>query len=145
MKARPALQCPAAPQWWPDAVVWGVAAGTAEAPRVVPIAPQPVTEELLALAFPATPREVFRFAATCVKGECRHWRSGTDGAEGRCSLVERVVAQYPEVGLQPCGIRSACRWFAQEGPAACRVCPGVVTDYGELPQDADSEGLVKFF
>ncbi|MCQ8774313.1 hypothetical protein [Streptomyces telluris] len=25
-----------------------------------------------------------------------------------------------------CGIRAACRWFAQDGPRACGVCPLVV-------------------
>jgi hypothetical protein len=104
---------------------------------------------LLAQAAPATPREVYRMAAVCIKGGCPHWRDGTTGAgDGNCSLVERVIAAYPtaiEDKLQPCGIRSVCRWFAQEGAAACRACPGVVTDLGELPQSRDAEADVPFF
>jgi hypothetical protein len=142
--------CPAAPQHWPDALVWGIAAGTVDQPHVIPIPPEPITPELIAEAAPATPREVYRMAATCVKGDCPHWRDGTDraGGDGRCSLVERVIEEYPPLlqdKLQPCGIRSVCRWFAQEGPPACRACPGVVTDLGQLPQDRESEAHVRFF
>jgi hypothetical protein len=28
--------------------------------------------------------------------------------------------------LPHCGIRSACRWFAQVGSRACSICPHVV-------------------
>jgi hypothetical protein len=144
------LKCPAAPPHWEDPLVWGIAAGTVEHPQVIQIPPEPLTPDWLAKAEPYTPREVYRIAARCVKGGCRHWQDGANGAEhdGVCSLVERVIAGYPAaVGekLQPCGIRSVCRWFAQEGPAACRVCPGVVTDLGELPQDAENEKDVAFF
>jgi hypothetical protein len=142
-----ALKCPAAPPHWPNAVIWGIAAGTPDEPRVVPLAsPQPLTERLLREIEPCTPREVFRIAATCVKADCRHWQAGQDGAEGDgdCSLVQRVVEAFPELALQPCSIRSVCRWFAQEGAAACRACPGVVTDVGELPQAAESEFEVAF-
>ena len=27
-----------------------------------------------------------------------------------------------------CAIRRTCRWFAQEGAAACHACPFVITD-----------------
>jgi hypothetical protein len=141
------LRCPAAPPHWQGAVVWGIAAGTPDAPHVTPIPPEPLTPALIAAADPCTPREVFRIAAVCVKGACRHWRDGRDGAEGdgRCSLVERVVDAFPPSELQPCGIRQVCRWFNQEGAQACRVCPGVATDTGELPQEAEAEGDVSFF
>jgi hypothetical protein len=157
MKIHESLDCPAAPQHWPDVVIWGVAAGTAEQPtRVIPINPKPVTEEWLQRVAPATGRESYRFAATCVRGglgqigKCRHWVSGQNGAEGDgvCSLVQRVLANRPPVvgfQLQPCGIRQSCRWFHQEGPGACRVCPGIATDIGALPQDADREYDVDFF
>ena len=141
------LKCLAAPAHWPDALVWGIVAGTVEQPHVVPVQPQPITPELIEAAAPATPREVFRIASICIKRACRHWREGAAATEGdgRCSLVERVVSGYPEIGLQPCGIRATCRWFAQEGARACRACPGICTDIGELPQDAESEATVPFF
>jgi hypothetical protein len=141
------LRCPAAPPHWQDAVVFGIAAGTPERPKVQYIAPEPLTITLIEAAEPCTPREVFRIAAVCIKGDCHHWRSGSDGAEGdgRCSLVERVVDTFPPVDLQACGIRSVCRWFAQEGASACRACPGVATDIGELPQEAEAEADVVFF
>jgi hypothetical protein len=141
------LRCPAAPAHWEDATVWGIVAGSVEEPRVAPIPPEPVTAALIAAAAPCTPREVFRIAAVCVKSRCRHWRAGNDGAEsdGKCSLVERVIDGFTLLELQPCCIRPVCRWFAQEGPAACRVCSGVATDVGELPQEAEAEADVAFF
>lgn len=75
------------------------------------------------------PEERFRFAGTCVEGKCAQW-NGT-----RCGVIDQVI---PFLGdgeegtpLQPCSIRSACRWFRQDGPSACRICPGVIT---EIPQ-----------
>jgi len=128
-------------------VVWGIAAGTPERPQVIPVPPEPFTTAHAQAALPATPREVFRLAARCAKGSCPHWRPEETGAEGdgACSLVQRVIAKLPKTAPQKCGIRSVCRWFAQEGLAACRICPGVVTDLGELPQDQASEDQVRFF
>jgi hypothetical protein len=46
-------------------------------------------------------------------------------------VVQRAMA-FGGVGgvgeLPACGIRERCRWFAQEGSAACAVCPLVRTD-----------------
>jgi hypothetical protein len=141
------LRCPAAPPHWRDAVVFGIVVGTPGRPQVQYIPPEPLTPSLIETAAPCTPREVFRIAAVCVKDRCPHWQEDSLGAEndGRCSLVERVVEGFEPVNLHPCGIRSVCRWFAQEGPPACRVCPGVATDIGELPQDAEAEVNVTFF
>jgi hypothetical protein len=121
---RAASLCPSAPPDWPDARLIGVAAGTATAPAVGYTGPQPVTGELLALAGPLEATEVFRFAATCQEHACRHF----DGA--RCGLVRKVVARLPAVtgALPRCGIRQDCRWWREEGAAACRRCPQVVTD-----------------
>lgn len=144
---RAKLDCPAAPQHWKGAVVFGVAGGTPEAPEIIPVEPQPVTPEVLALAAPATPREVFRMAATCIKHRCRHWDTAQPGAQGdgACSLVQRVVTSFAATAELPvCGIRASCRWWAQEGRAACLGCPGVVTDIGELPQDQEGEADVPF-
>jgi hypothetical protein len=104
-----------------------VIGGTADEPRVgYPEAVQPVTADLLALASPVEPTEVFRFAAPCAGSGCQHF----DGSA--CTLARRTVQMVPEVTerLPPCRIRKRCRWFAEQGPAACRRCPGIVTsDY----------------
>jgi hypothetical protein len=69
----------------------------------------------------------FRFSEDCVERGCRQW-NGLG-----CSLIERLldhVAQPAGSGedLPACGIRSRCRWYAQEGKRACGICPLVVTD-----------------
>ena len=47
----------------------------------------------------------------------------------RCSLAERIVSQLvPSVDALPvCQIRSTCRWYAEQGGAACMRCTQVVT------------------
>jgi hypothetical protein len=156
------LQCPAAPQHWPEAKVFAVSSDG----RTVPVMPVPVTPELLARCAPRTPRQILRMAATCVKERCRHWDATQPGAEGDgvCTLVQRVIGAGPadlaevaaqggdsigpDIGfapLQPCAIRGRCRWWAQEGRRACEPCGVTPTDLGELPQDAESEPLVGFF
>ncbi|HEY0106633.1 MAG TPA: hypothetical protein VGB91_11160 [Rhizomicrobium sp.] len=77
------------------------------------------------------PEERFRFAGACVEGRCVQW----DDGQARCGVLDGV---RPVLGdgagdgsLQPCVIRGACRWFAQDGAPACRICPGVVTDIAQ--------------
>jgi hypothetical protein len=85
--------------------------------------PVPVSEDILALtgAVPAT--QVLRIAATCQEKGCCHF-DGTD-----CNLATNLVQLMPAVTdpLPPCRIRHECRWFTQEGRAACAVCPQIVT------------------
>jgi hypothetical protein len=117
--------CPSARENQSNSVAFGIAAGTVEEPRVSYLPEiQPVTDELLALAEPVTPTEVFRFAAICVEQGCAHF-DGTD-----CRLAQRIVKGLSEVTdtLPPCRIRQDCRWWLQEGKAACLRCPQVVTD-----------------
>ena len=42
----------------------------------------------------------------------------------------QIVENLPDVveQLPPCSIRSNCRWWQQEGRAACIRCPQVITD-----------------
>jgi len=106
------------------AVVLGVVGGTAEEPRVAYLnKPQPVTEELLALAEGVESTEVIRFAAPCAGSGCQHF----DGA--KCKLATRVVNLLPMAvdRLPPCHLRPKCRWWRQEGRAACMRCPIIVT------------------
>src|SRR5262245_12963775 len=122
---NPKPLCPSAQPEWRESIAIGVVGGTADAPRVSPLTkPQPVTEGLLQLAAPVSPTEVFRFAAPCLCKGCIHFEGD------QCHLVERVVALLPEVTqvLPICEIRPNCRWWQQEGAAACFRCPQVVTN-----------------
>jgi hypothetical protein len=105
--------------------VFGVMGGTATSPLLLYLdKPTPVTTEILELAGPVKPTEVFRLAAPCVESQCCHF----DGQD--CRLVTRIVRILPTVTetLPPCRIRHECRWFAQEAGAACQRCPQVITD-----------------
>jgi hypothetical protein len=122
------LNCPAAPPHWKGATVFGVVAGA----EGIPVEPEPITPHLLESIAPATPRETFRITATCVKRHCRQWASDQPGAQGDgvCTLAQRIVANRDEIrrpsgALPACAVRPTCRWFAQHGGNACRVCPQV--------------------
>lgn len=106
------------------AVVFGVRTEAEAAVRIGYLSEAvPATSDVLDLAHPASPLEVFRIAAPCAEAGCAHF------ADHRCSLVTRIVEQVPvAVSIAPaCAVRSMCRWWAQEGTAACRRCPQVVT------------------
>jgi hypothetical protein len=78
--------CPSAQPDMADALILGVRGGGLEAPYVSYLDnPVPATPELLALAAPVEPAEVFRFAARCEGSACRHF----DGAD--CRLASRIV------------------------------------------------------
>lgn len=91
----------------------------------------------MAKVSPVNPREIFRTAASCAESGCKHF-NGKD-----CRLAMGVVEKLPPVAeaLPTCSIRRNCRWWQQEGKAACLRCPQIVTDdYApskELRQAAD--------
>jgi hypothetical protein len=119
------LLCPSARGHPGASVLIGVVGGTREAPRVTPTeVALEVTPELLELAGPVSPSEVFRFASTCQGCACPHFSNDA------CQLAVRSVEILSEVTgkLPHCAIRPQCRWFQQEGPAICRRCPQIVTD-----------------
>ena len=96
------------------------------------------TPDILAMSAPLKPTEVFRLAATCAEHKCPHF----DGAD--CRLAARIVKMLPEAvdSLPPCTIRRECRWYSQEGGAACKRCPEVSTiSYDLSPQTRDVSGL----
>ncbi|PYX88836.1 MAG: nitrogen fixation protein [Acidobacteria bacterium] len=127
-----ALLCPSAQPDMEGARVLGVISGSAEQSQVAYLNSNvPVTAGLLAAAAPLKPTEVFRFAAHCEENKCRHF----DGSH--CQLATRIVQILPAVtdGLPPCLIRAECRWFQQEGKAACMRCPQVVTESYEPDED----------
>jgi hypothetical protein len=101
------------------------------------------------LAFAATPLRVtntflaaanetgdiekrFRFASQCMQSACSRWQNG------RCMVAVAAAGaageQKPATDqlLPACAIRTQCRWFAQEGAAACRICPQVVYDMNDV-------------
>jgi hypothetical protein len=102
----------------------------------------PATAEVLAMAAPLKPTEVFRLAATCAEHRCPHF----DGAD--CQLATRIVQILPAVvdTLPPCIIRQDCRWYSQEGRAACRRCPEITTvnyDVSSLSQEVSGLPLLQ--
>jgi hypothetical protein len=120
--------CPSARPGMEGSVLFGVACERGQETLIGYLAhPLPVTEEILNLAGPVAPTEIFRFAATCAGRGCQHF----DGSD--CRLVKRVVHLLPPaVGrLPPCPIRAHCRWWLQEGKDACLRCPGLVSEICE--------------
>jgi hypothetical protein len=104
--------------------VLGVVEQTASGPEVTYLEkPIAATADVLAMSAPFHPTEVFRLAAACQTNLCPHF----DGAN--CGLATRIVQMMPAVvdQLPPCKIRQECRWFHQEGAAACRRCPQIST------------------
>jgi hypothetical protein len=119
------LWCPSAQPDWAGAVAHAIVSGTAEAPLSRPLdRALPVTPELLQLASPVEPTEVFRFAAPCLKRGCRNY------AQDQCTLGRKVALNLPIAlaGLPACPVRRRCRWFHEQGSAVCNKCPQVVTD-----------------
>lgn len=125
-RREPARLCPSAQPDLEDAIVFGVVGGTARDPMVLYLSePQPVTPELLDLASPVRPTEVFRFAAPCAESGCQHF----DGT--MCRLGQKLVESVPAVvqRLPRCRLRPNCRWFHEQGGEACLRCPLVVTTH----------------
>ncbi len=117
--------CPSSRPEVKNSLAFGIVVGSAKKPRVAYLSePQAVTDQLLSIAKPVTPTEVFRFAATCAERDCEHF-NGSD-----CQLVKRIINKSPMVveNLPSCRIRADCRWWQQEGKSACFRCPQIVTD-----------------
>lgn len=136
------LMCPSAQPEMEGSRVIGVVGGTPDAPEVAYLNQYlPVSEEVLAMARPAKPTQVMRFAAPCQEKACCHF----DGTN--CNLVTRIVQILPAVteALPPCLIRPHCRWYQQEGRHACQRCPQIVTQVDEpderMRMAAEGKGL----
>lgn len=132
MKVPAERQCPSAQPDMAGARVFGIVTGTEDAPAVTWLEkPVPVTPELLAKTGEIEPQRVFRITATCQESLCVHF----DGA--RCKLARRIVDILPPVveALPPCSLRATCRWFTQEGKAACLRCPQVITHTHDPGED----------
>jgi len=125
-RTAPSLLCPSADSIGPDAQVFGVLTGSSAGGLQVGYLTEalPATPELLASAAPAKPTQIFRAAAPCAERGCKHF----DGTN--CQLAKRIAAMLDPVvsALPRCAIRRTCRWFHQEGRAACLRCPQVATE-----------------
>jgi hypothetical protein len=116
--------CPSAQPGMPDCRILGVVQRDRPKPLVLYLKEVlAATDEVLAMAAPLKPTDVFRLAATCAEEGCPHF----DGAD--CRLARRVVQLLPRAvdQLPPCNIRKDCRWHAQEGRDACLRCPEIST------------------
>jgi hypothetical protein len=131
--------CPSAQPGMDECRVLGVVQRDSPAPMLQYLNEHvPATPEVLVMAAPLKPTEVFRLAATCAEHRCPHF----DGAD--CRLAARIVWILPAVvdTLPPCIIRKECRWYSQEGQAACKRCPEVTTvSYDLSAQALEVSGL----
>jgi hypothetical protein len=127
--------CPSAQPGMERCQVLGVVQRDGPQPLVLYLRePTPATDAVLAMAAPLKPTEVFRLSARCAEHQCPHF----DGAD--CQLASRIVQRVaPAVDtLPPCNIRRECRWFSQEGGAACLRCPGITTVTYDLSPDTQA-------
>src|SRR3989442_465781 len=139
MEATMPKLCPSAQPGMENCRILGVVLQEGPTPRLAYLNQYvPATPQVLAMAAPMQPTEVFRLAGTCAEHKCPHF----DGAD--CRLATRVVQLMPPVvdALPPCLIRKQCRWYAQEGGAACTRCPEITTvTYDLSPKVREVSGL----
>ena len=117
--------CPSATGETPNAQIIGfIGAGgvVANIPTAIPL-----TDEMRASIGPQ-PERIFRLAGPCIQSKCTNWENQACALIGR--MRRQVESRSPAtetVGKLPrCAIRSACVWWRQTGPEACRVCPHVI-------------------
>lgn len=138
--------CPSAQHHEAGAHVFAVVGGTLEEPTVSYLDQAlPMSQELVDMAAPVDPAEVFRITAPCAGSACAHFSS----VQHSCRLATRTVALAPVVVSKPprCAIRGSCLWWSQEGVSACLRCPQVVTnDYqaSERVREAADPGNLRF-
>lgn len=133
------LMCPSAYAGLEESVVLGVVERGTDGPRVAYLNDAlPATSDILELAGPVHAGTIFRLAAKCQAASCVHF----DGSD--CRLAKRIIEGFSSVvsSLPRCAIRPHCRWFHQEGTAACERCPQVVTvNYAASEEIARVSGL----
>jgi len=131
--------CPSAQPGMDNCQVLGVVQRDGPKPMLLYLHPPvPATEAVLAMTAPLRPTEVYRLSATCAEHRCPHF----DGED--CRLATRIVQGLPPAvdALPPCVIRKDCRWFSQEGGAACLRCPEITTvTYDISPETQAISGL----
>jgi hypothetical protein len=70
----------------------------------------------------------YRFAGPCVTSSCGFWSGDHCGLGAKLAESYRETAGPGQNELPKCAIRRTCRWFAEQGAAACSPCSYVVTD-----------------
>jgi hypothetical protein len=117
--------CPSATGDSPDARIIGFVGTDGVVGSIVP--PIPLTDEMRDAIGPQ-PERKFRLAGQCVEAKCANWQNQSCALIGRLrqELDSRLPEADPADKLQRCAIRSACVWWRQNGPEACRVCPLVI-------------------
>ena len=70
----------------------------------------------------------YRFAGPCVTSSCGFWTGEHCGLGARLVESYQDIADADEADLPKCAIRRTCRWFAEQGRAACSPCSHVITD-----------------
>ncbi|HEA29018.1 MAG TPA: hypothetical protein ENH91_03330 [Leeuwenhoekiella sp.] len=71
------------------------------------------------------PEERFRFAGNCAKSGCSQWNDGKE----QCGLIDKIIKivdNTEKTELQPCPIRSQCRWYDQRQGLACAQCNEII-------------------
>lgn len=120
----PDLWCPSATSKAVGPEIFGVLRMVGRSAQISylerPVAARP---DLLALAKPIVPEQIFRFTAPCAGEQCANF------GNGRCAVAARLVDTLDpgQRSLPPCGIRRRCLWWHQEGAAACQRCEQVTT------------------
>jgi hypothetical protein len=115
----------------PEARVFGVRRELGEVAFIQHLAePLAVSDEILALAGGAPPGEIFRFSAPCAESACEHFDGARCRLGAKISLLPRTVAAVPA-----CRIRPSCRWFAEQGSAACLRCPLIFSETANPSDD----------
>jgi hypothetical protein len=130
-RAEQPLKCPSAQPGMGDVQILGVISRDADEPRLAYLDEAlPATPPVLELAAPLDVSQVFRLSARCEERKCTHF----DGVD--CQLAVRIARMLPEVvdQLPACNIRRDCRWFRQEGRAACLRCPQILTGNHEADE-----------
>ena len=70
----------------------------------------------------------FRFASACAEGNCTQWTGEACGLIGAIRERAERLGWDAEPVVPRCAIRATCRWWEQDGAAACAVCSRVVYD-----------------
>lgn len=67
-----------------------------------------------------------RYVGPCMKYSCSNW------VDSGCAIARFIstvqTENKPATSVIDCEIRPSCRWFSQEGPSACAMCPYVRED-----------------
>jgi hypothetical protein len=124
-------------------VVGGLIIGVVNEQDEVTLLPQPevIDKEFYDTVIQNTGMDVqFRFSKPCIQGKCGHWTGHSCNVPGR--VMQRVEARMVAEGTLPlCEIRPSCRWYTQEGPAACHICPIVINFKREDGETLQGNGV----